>query len=154
MIKVLVTVGTYRFDDLIKKIDHITSDNNLKFTCQIGNGHYEPKNCCFFRFTNSFNRVVDESDLIITHAGAGTVYSLLEKGKNIIVIPNLERVDKHQLEIAKFVCDNKYGLACFDVSNLEASIDKVRSFIDTEKKGYRKDDFFKKNEILEFLGFE
>ena len=45
-----------------------------------------------------------DSDIIITHAGVGTIMECLEMGKEIIVVPrkveNLEHVNNHQEEIA------------------------------------------------------
>ena len=48
--------------------------------------------------------IIKDSDIIITHAGVGTIMECLEMGKEIIVIPrkaeNLEHVNNHQEEIA------------------------------------------------------
>jgi beta-1,4-N-acetylglucosaminyltransferase len=150
--KVLVSVGTYKFDELIKKIDDIAFDQKYEFTCQIGQGSYVPKNCESFSFSNNFAEKVDKSDVIITHAGAGTVYSLLENKKNLIVVPNTDRVDKHQLEIAQFVSDNKYCLSCFEVNDIESFLRQVDRFIAHEKASYEKELFFKCSEITDYLG--
>jgi len=151
MMKVLVTVGTYKFEQLIKKIDELALEKNFEFVCQIGQGNYIPKNCESFSFSNKFTEKVNTSDLIITHAGAGTVYSLLENKKNLIVVPNTDRVDKHQLEIAQFVHKNKYCLSCFDVNDIQVSLSKVDKFIEQEKLCYEKEAFFKYSEITDYL---
>jgi beta-1,4-N-acetylglucosaminyltransferase len=151
MMKVLVTVGTYKFDELIKKIDQIALGRKFEFICQIGQGKYIPKNCESFSFSNNFAEKVNTADLIITHAGAGTVYSLLERKKNLIVVPNTDRVDKHQLEIAKYVSDNKYCLSCFDINDIETFLSRVDTFIEQEKNCYTKEDFFKYSEIIDYL---
>ena len=48
--------------------------------------------------------IIKDSDIIITHAGVGTIMECLEMGKEIIVVPrkveNLEHVNNHQEEIA------------------------------------------------------
>ena len=48
--------------------------------------------------------IIKNSDIIITHAGVGTIMECLEMGKEIIVVPrkveNLEHVNNHQEEIA------------------------------------------------------
>ena len=48
--------------------------------------------------------IIKESDIIITHAGVGTIMECLEMDKEIIVVPrkveNLEHVNNHQEEIA------------------------------------------------------
>jgi len=151
MMKVLVTVGTYKFDELIKRIDQIALDRQFEFICQIGQGEYIPKNCESFSFSNNFAEKIDKSDLIITHAGAGTVYSLLENKKNLIVVPNIDRVDKHQLEIAQFVHINKYCLSCFDVNDIEIFLNEVDQFVKQQKVCYEKEAFFKYSEIIDYL---
>ena len=103
--------------------------------------------------TSSFTKIPfwlfnDEYELIVTHAGAGSIYGLLEKGKNLIVVPNLERDDKHQSEIAKFVEDNNYALVCWDISDLPKLINKSRTF---KKNKYDKTDFFKYDEIIRII---
>ena len=48
--------------------------------------------------------IIKNSDIIITHAGVGTIMECLERNKEIIVVPrkveNLEHVNNHQEEIA------------------------------------------------------
>lgn len=48
--------------------------------------------------------IIKDSDIIITHAGVGTIMECLEMDKEIIVVPrkveNLEHVNNHQEEIA------------------------------------------------------
>ena len=48
--------------------------------------------------------IIKDADIIITHAGVGTIMECLEMGKEIIVVPrkaeNLEHVNNHQEEIA------------------------------------------------------
>ncbi|NTS76893.1 glycosyltransferase [Catenovulum sp. SM1970] len=144
---VLVTVGTYQFDTLIKAVDEISSKfPDMKFTLQTGNGAYLPKHCQHFSFKPELD--FNQFDLIITHAGAGNIYRLLEISKKIIVVPNLLRVDDHQKEIATFVQSNNLALACNDLTNLESVIRKVQSF---QPRPYKKVSFFKSTEIEEYL---
>ncbi len=48
--------------------------------------------------------IIKDADIIITHAGVGTIMECLERNKEIIVVPrkveNLEHVNNHQEEIA------------------------------------------------------
>lgn len=48
-------------------------------------------------------------DLIITHAGAGTVFFLLSCNLPFIAVPNLERRDPHQLELYNWLKRNKFA---------------------------------------------
>ena len=67
------------------------------------------------------------SDLVITHAGAGSCYKLIELGVPIIVVPNLNRRDKHQKEIALYFEKNNYCSVCWDLNKLENIIEKQDS---------------------------
>lgn len=136
---IFVTVGTTKFDSLIETVDLISFLNEHEVTYQISNGNYHPKNGIFFKFTEDLNQIIDSSDLIITHAGAGSIYSLLESGKKLIVAPNLERVDKHQLEIAQYCFEKNYCSVAFELSDLSNLIELSQSKVFAK---YVKDEFF------------
>lgn len=147
MIKFLYTVGTTPFmsltNYLVKNFDIPGNDIILQTAQDTNTEHINSA-----RFLHDFEERVDEYELIVTHAGAGSIYGLLEKGKNLIVVPNLERDDKHQSEIAKFVEDNNYALVCWDISDLPKLINKSRTF---KKNKYDKTDFFKYDEIIRII---
>ena len=123
--KVLVTVGTTPFDSLIRFCDeNLSSDFDL--TLQLSNkGIYLPKRFNFFRFADNIAEYYDNSDVVITHAGAGTIFNLLERGKHIIVVPNLDRDDGHQRDLAEIISQKKWGLVCWELDTLPALIEKA-----------------------------
>ncbi|CAH7057019.1 Glyco_tran_28_C domain-containing protein [Vibrio chagasii] len=149
--RILVTVGTFKFDGLIKTVDNLALNNFHSFTCQIGSGEYKPKNCNWFDYSSEFDSFVQDADLVITHAGAGTVYGLLEKNKNIIVIPNIYRVDHHQRELSKYVGDNNFALTCEDLNSLEYVIEQSGEFFSNECRPYSKENFSKYGDIINYL---
>jgi len=123
--KVLVTVGTTPFDSLIRFCDENLS-SDLELTLQVSDkGIYLPKKSQFFRFADNIAEYYDKSDVVVTHAGAGTVFNLLEMGKRIIVVPNLDRDDGHQKDLAKVISQKKWGLVCWDMDTLPQLIEKV-----------------------------
>ena len=82
--RIFVTVGTTKFEDLILKIDSIEfllTARNLGCThlvIQVGNGQYKPsailKNAEgihveYYRFKVDYIKDVEKADLIISHAG-------------------------------------------------------------------------------------
>jgi len=148
MIKVFVTVGTTEFDSLIKYIDENFINSGYEIKMQIADGNYIPKNFFYFRFDENIERFYKESDVIITHAGAGTIYRLLELGRRFIIVPNLERKDKHQLDIANFMKINNYAKVVINFSEMESAIKDVllRKF-----KKFEKEKFFLAKEIIRFL---
>ncbi|AWG85228.1 glycosyltransferase [Vibrio parahaemolyticus] len=138
---ILVTVGTTAFDELITVIDEsFKHDQSVNIIAQISSSsNYTPKYIESFEFSDDFDSFVESADIIITHAGAGSVYSMLEKGKKLVVVPNLTRVDDHQLELAKYVQNNNFALSCSDLEKIKICINNVKDF---EFKPYRCEKFF------------
>ena len=143
--RVLVTVGTTRFDSLIKYIDEVFAESPIKFTFQIADGKYKPVNFPFFTFSNDIDVHYRESDLVICHAGAGTIYKLLEISKKIIIVPNTERTDNHQLDIAAYMGANGYAITVTDFSLLKYTIEEISQ---VRLVPFEKHDFDKTREIV------
>lgn len=144
---ILVTVGTTKFDSLIKYLDQ-NLIKNVEFVFQIANGKYLPKNFTYFRFTNEIEKYYEEADIVITHAGAGTIYRLLEKRKKMIIVPNNERRDNHQVDIAKFMDLNGYAKSITEFNSIEKVISEV---IQNEFNVYKKHNFDKAKEIVDIV---
>lgn len=91
--RVLVTVGTQTrgFDRLVKAVDHMRTPPGLSLdvTVQIGTSRYEPKQVRWFRFAGAdeFLKLVESSDVVVTHSGAGIIGQSLELGKRVVVVP-------------------------------------------------------------------
>ncbi len=132
---ILVTVGTERFDDLVKKMDEIAPELSEKVTIQMGKGRYEPKNCKYFRFVSDMDQIYEKADLIVTHGGAGTVLELLEKNKKIIGISNPEKPGQHQEDILKALSQQNYLIWCRDLKKLKETVKNAKK---TEIKKYQK----------------
>ena len=101
--RILVTVGSSEFNELIQAVDEQLADSGHEIICQIGNGSYVPKSFEYFRFADNFTSYYQNVELVISHGGGGTVFELLEHGKRILVIPNCMRSDKHQLDLANYI---------------------------------------------------
>lgn len=144
--KVLVTVGTTSFNDLIQYIDQNIKELDIVF--QIADGNYIPQNYKYFKFSTNIDSLIDTMDVIITHAGAGSIYGLLEKRKKIIVVPNLSRVDKHQVELATFIEENNYAFVLWDYNLLKGFL---KNIMNKQFNVYSKEHFFKSNEIKKLI---
>ena len=94
----LVSVGTTKFDGLVRAADDLNVPGGL---FQIADGEYLPRNHEYVRFTKEFYKLIDGADFIISHAGVGVLFDSLLRNKRVICVPNMERSDKHQLEIAE-----------------------------------------------------
>ncbi|XP_014664298.1 PREDICTED: UDP-N-acetylglucosamine transferase subunit ALG13 homolog [Priapulus caudatus] len=116
---VFVTVGTTCFDRLIMTV--ITPDfckvlhsiGYDKVVLQAGRGIFdsdvkmvEGLQLEYYRFKNSIADDIGSADLVISHAGAGTVLETLDAGKPLIVVINEELMGNHQLELAEQLYTN------------------------------------------------
>lgn len=150
MINIFVTVGTTEFDELIKLVDNVAMNlSGFTIVAQVSSSAvYKPKNISYFEFSNEFENYIENADIIISHAGAGSIYSMLEKGKKLIVVPNLSRIDKHQSELANYVQQNNFSLVCKSLDELE---DSILSISEISFNKYEKVDFFGLNIIRNLL---
>jgi len=134
---ILATVGTdtHQFNRLIEELDKLVENKKLKdrVIAQIGNCTYIPKNYEHFRFADleKFDKLNNSADIIISHAGAGSLITSSQYGKPIIVVPRLKRynehTDNHQVQIAKELEKQNKIVAVYDVKNLLDAIRKIKN---------------------------
>ncbi|MVN22037.1 glycosyltransferase [Mucilaginibacter arboris] len=106
---IFVTTGTQEpFDRLIKAIDEIAPMlSGDTIIAQATLQTYSVLNIKIFDFINpsKFNDLFKQADLIVSHAGMGTIISALQIEKPIIIMPRLlkygEHRNGHQLATAK-----------------------------------------------------
>lgn len=136
---IFVTLGTQdksftRMLDIIDKaiVDGIIKD---KVIVQSGYTKYDSKNMEIFDYIDSgkFLEIIRSSDVLITHAGVGNIFTGLENNKKVMAIPRLskykEHNNDHQLDIANKFSEEGYILS---FSNYEEFVDnykKLDSFI-------------------------
>ena len=147
--KVLVTVGTTKFDSLISFLDMaLLRYKHVEPIFQIGGGDYKPKNFDYFEFTPDINDYYVSADIVITHAGAGTIYKLLALNKKIFMVPNLERIDFHQMEIAEYMSSKGHAVWCRNFDDILCGLDDIEgiSFLP-----YLKEEFIKFDEITDLI---
>ena len=124
MILVCVGASEYKFNRLLKIIDELCDENILngnEIIAQIGSTEYKPRNYKNFRMIGreDFQRYINEADLIITHAGTGSVIPPLKLGKKVIVVPRREKykehLDDHQLELRDVFTTAGYTLSLIHI---------------------------------------
>ncbi|MFT7213683.1 MAG: UDP-N-acetylglucosamine transferase subunit ALG13 [Granulosicoccus sp.] len=97
---ILVTVGTQLpFDRLIKAVDQWSSLNpHHEVEGQFGDSSYIPENFSGSSFldVSEFNAKVAGADLLIAHAGMGSIITAIEMMKPIVVMPRLARYGEHR----------------------------------------------------------
>lgn len=148
---ILVTVGTTRYDKLIAQVASLASSSEMSehvFFCQRADGLSFPEtdNYKEMDYIPYIEKRYPEFDLVITHAGAGSIFSLIDNGKKIIIVPNLDRIDKHQADIAQYMGEHDYSIICWDVNKLGSLIKKAINF---QIKPFKMVRFFKDDEFVE-----
>ena len=126
--KIFVTVGTGKFETLVKEIDSIAPKLKDKIIIQIGSGKYIPKNCKWFRFAPNLQKFYKENDLMIGHGGPGTVFEILDTGKRFIACANTDRTDKmHQVEFLRAISKETKGLIyCSKINEISKDIQSAK----------------------------
>lgn len=146
--KLLVTVGSGRFDQLIQACDEQLTPHKWQVHCQIGKGGYRPENHQYFEFSDNFSALWQDADIVICHAGVATVFELLEAKKKLVVVPNMKRIDPHQDDLAQFLEDQQYCVVCRDLLCLNKAIQRC---ISESFQPYVKEPFFMADSILRYF---
>ena len=122
--KVFVTVGTTKFDSLIKtvfgsEVQKVLVEKNYKnLTVQIGNSQepdlkqVQTEIDEIYTFKTSLDEDIKSADLVIAHAGAGTCLEVLEAKKPLIVVINDELMGNHQTELAERLGKDNHLIYC------------------------------------------
>lgn len=129
---IFVTVGSVApFDELIQEVDVLAGIERASvrdMVMQIGNGKYVPKNARWFRFESDLSTWYSQSDLIITHNGAGTLFEILPLKKKVIVIPNPNTIQLENLDIVIKLAQNGHILSCLRVEDIGTAIRRAEKW--------------------------
>ena len=133
---IFVAVGTQKFpmNRLLRQIDALIASGEIReeVIAQKGCSDYQPIHYVSRDFfgREEFDEMVEQCDLLITHSGVGTILAGLTRGKRVIVYPRLakygERVDDHQLQIARAFSDQRFVLLCGDTDSLAEKLRQAR----------------------------
>ncbi|KAA8915480.1 hypothetical protein TRICI_002401 [Trichomonascus ciferrii] len=125
---VLVTTGaTIPFEALIRSV---LSEAVLKKFAELGFGKLlvqygkgeklfhactaehgnQPLTISGFDFVPDLGETMKQADLVISHAGTGSILDALRAGKKLIVVVNDSLMENHQLEIANEFANSNYLL--------------------------------------------
>ncbi|WP_416375826.1 glycosyltransferase [Pseudoclavibacter terrae] len=78
---------------------------------------------------DDFEREYRAADVVVTHAGVGTILSLLQDGIHPVVVPRRkergEHVDNHQEQITTLVKELNVGTAVEADGDLLAALDRA-----------------------------
>jgi len=137
LIMIFVTLGTHKqqFNRLLMEVDKLVERGKIKnVIAQIGYSTYIPKNYKWFKFLDfeKMLKVQKKAELIVTHAGVGSIMTALDIRKPIIVVPRVpkynEHVDDHQTFTAKELENQGRVIAVYDIKNLGKAIERAKKF--------------------------
>ena len=111
--RILVTVGTTEFNELIELLDNadfvetLTALQCKEIVIQYGRGSIpcylsdsRDMKCRLFRFQPDLHEEMQRSDLIISHCGAGSILEAMNLLKPLIVVVNSSLQGNHQSELS------------------------------------------------------
>ena len=132
---VFVTVGAQMpFDRLIKAIDEwAASHTGMHIFAQIGETSYRPEHIEYVTLLepSEFRRRVLWSDVLVAHAGMGSILSALQYGKPILVLPRqgrlMETRNDHQLATAIRIKAMSRVAVAMNTDEMPALLDSITS---------------------------
>ncbi len=90
---------------------------------------------------DDFDALMRDCDLLITHGGVGSIVNGLNQNKKVIAIPRLakygEHVNDHQVQIIENFNQAGYIIGIHDPSEIEQSLQKVKTFKPKKYKSNR-----------------
>ena len=140
---IFVTVGSsLPFDRLIRTVDEVAGEGALegRIFGQIADGRYEPKHFPSERYVDRarYAGLVEAADVIISHAGIGTISMALQMGKPVAVMPRLkslgELVDDHQRATAAKFKQMGHVMSFADAAELRSLAPTLKGFVPVPRR--------------------
>ena len=90
---IFVTIGTFAFPRLIRKMDEIAAEIDEQVIMQLGYTKYSCKNAKCFQFADYEDIIgyFKQARVIVCHDGVGTIITALQFNKPIIAVQRLKR---------------------------------------------------------------
>jgi UDP-N-acetylglucosamine transferase subunit ALG13 len=131
---ILVTVGTQLgFDRLIEAMDALAPALGTEVIAQTGKGAYTPQNMTAFAkiAPAEFEAQVGRAELLVSHAGIGSVLTAARYGKPIVLMPRRadlrEHRNDHQMATVRKLAGRPGILIAQDETELALRIAEARA---------------------------
>lgn len=145
---ILVLLGTQDkpFKRLLEAVDRAIENKEIteKVIVQAGFTKYETKNMEMFELlpNDRYEQIISEANLIITHAGIGSILTGLKYNKKIIAAARLkeykEHTNNHQLQILDELARKNFILRLDDFDKLGEVIKKSKYFVPSKYESNNK----------------
>ena len=144
---IFVTVGTdLPFDRLVRVVDDwAAAAGRTDVFAQIGEGGWRPRHLAHAEFLQppEFREKFRSADLIISHAGMGTILTALQHAKPILVMPKLARLhehrNEHQTATARHMMRKAGVNVAFDENELLLKLQRIDSLAASTRIGAEAD---------------
>lgn len=156
---IFVTVGTdLPFNRLVRVVDEWAGANGrTDVFAQIGETDWRPAHIAWSKFLQppEFTRRFSEADIVVAHAGMGTILSALQWEKPILVMPRRallgEQRNEHQLATARRLSELGKVNVAMEETQLRSMLDRLSDLRPREKIGaYASDSLV--SALREFIG--
>ena len=132
---ILVTVGAQMpFDRMTRAVDAWAGERGRSDVfAQIGTTDFVPQHIQWTPFLepDEFRTRVDAADILVAHAGMGSILTALQAGKPILVMPRRgdfrETRNDHQVATAKRFLEMGRVAVAFDEEELKSKLDTLDS---------------------------
>ena len=130
---IFVTVGTQlAFDRLISAVDAWAGRSGRRdVLAQIGPSQLRPRHIKFQPFFSpeEFAKHFAKADLVVAHAGMGSIISAMSQGKPLLVMPRAARLNEHrndhQIATARRFAELGRVMVAMDVDELVGQLGRV-----------------------------
>ncbi|MDX7952583.1 glycosyltransferase [Lichenihabitans sp. Uapishka_5] len=138
---IFVTVGVQLpFDRLIEAMDRWAGERGrTDVVAQAGSSAYRPQHLTLRKTLApaEFRRIVEEAELVVAHAGMGSIITALELGKRIVVMPRRadlgEHRNDHQLSTARYMAEQNLVTVAPDATELVRLLDEPAAALPQRK---------------------
>lgn len=140
---IFVTVGTeLPFNRMVRVVDEWAQATGRRDVfAQIGETYWQPKHIAWSKFLQppEFARKFADAEVVVAHAGMGTILSALQWEKPILVMPRRaslgEQRNEHQLATANNLSELGKINVAMDENELRAMLDSLSQLRPREKIG-------------------
>jgi len=134
---IFISLGSqkFQFNRVLEEMDRLIKEEYIqcKVFAQIGYSTYIPKYYEYSKFLdkNEYLAKIENSSIVVTHGGTGSIINSVKKEKMVIGIPRLEKygehVDNHQLDIIEQFAEAELIYAIKEMDELLTALNKVES---------------------------
>lgn len=131
---IFVTLGTQ--DKQFKRLLDLIENSHIEdeIIVQAGYTKYSSNKMKIYDYLEKslFEKYIYEADLVISHAGVGTIVSSLKRGQKVLAVPRLakygEHHNDHQLQIADAYYQKGYIEVLKDGEDIDEKLKMMKKF--------------------------